>query len=470
MVDELLLTLAVIAALLFVLAFSRVDLILIHIFGTISSFVGMMLIAKDTESSSTPAYILLAAGLATIVGYAAATQRRPAHLAASRAGSVVGTNTSPIAEKPLHRGGVYAVVLTSGTLAVYHLTAVGIPLFSDNIEVDRFDFTSSGLLGIPGRMFLFGVQLSWVVAAVGATQAQVRWHRYGPWIWSTSFLAITSLLGGLKSGAIAFVTVILIAGTIIVQRRPRMLDLVRRYWLLGIGAVAYLIAVTAIYPTYANQQRPLLGLLIDRVTVGSATPKLIALERSGAVPVPAGGPLADFYYFMLRYTGQDTTGLYSVERAISASMIGVDPASDAWTTPVTVGGAPELIFFFGLPTTLVIAFLLGVVIARLYRLRQPTARTLILAAGFGLLLNTWKSRGGLAYYTLNYLAVAAMLVAIYAAWVMVNGAISAHAPRRPMAGRIPPSKSETMGANENDDPSMAETVYRRRPQSRLKSQ
>ena len=152
--------------------------------------VGVLELSEPNEAWV--ALALLGAASAFLLGYWPAARREQ-----RRRPSAVGITAT------LSNGFVWATVIAAGVLGVYHLLASGIPLFSDSIETERFSFTSSGLWGIPGRMYLFGIPISWLVALTNGSAREGRIWSYKPLQLATGFLVLTSLLGGFKGDMIS---------------------------------------------------------------------------------------------------------------------------------------------------------------------------------------------------------------------------------------------------------------------------
>ncbi|WP_193340573.1 hypothetical protein [Pseudarthrobacter sp. AB1] len=303
---------------------------------------------------------------------------------------------------------VMAVVLAAGTLGLYHLVASGIPIFSSAIEIERFDFTSSGLFGIPGRMFLFGIPIAWMCASVNAHFLGVAWREYRPWQLATGFYIVSALLSGFKSGMLAMLFTMLIVYFLI---RPSPVPLgifIRKYWWLSVPPVLYGLFVASSYSTYQNSAAPLWRQLLDRVTVVGAQPAQLALEGRPAWYM-SNGIVNDVSYYFRKYTGGDVSFSYSFERAISAEIIGADPASSAWTTPVTIGGYSELVFSLGTGIAVVCLAAVGVWIAFAHNMTHRSSTSLLLSAVMAYGLYNWLLKGGLIYYILNLGAVCVLL-------------------------------------------------------------
>lgn len=404
--DLALVILAALAAIL-IFSFARANLMFVIIIGSITTLTGFGIMANDGTAEWSTFWSFGSCVFSLSLGYLLFS-RRGLHDASTPTGSKAITNsTSRISD-----GAVMGTVLSTSFLALYHLFAGGIPLFSETIEVERFDFTSSGFFGIPGRMYLYGVPMAWAFATAVAHYKGIKWTAYKPWKWATAAYLIISILSGFKSGLSATFILMLVFSVAITGKKLLLRQLVVRYWWALILPLAYGLVVAASYKTYQSSALPPWRQFIDRITLVGAQPKQLAIEHYvyGAQP---GVVWDDFLYFLKKYTGGDVSGLYSFERAVSAQIIGVNPASSAWTTPVTVGGIPEFIFSFGFFVSIIIFFVIGCFIRSLHRpAAGPYTGTLKCILLF--VLYSWLTKGGFAYYTLNITAVALMLTAIYA--------------------------------------------------------
>lgn len=407
------LAVALLAALfaLLVLCFARVGMMLFIVFSTITTLTGFAIMATTGTAEWTTFWSFGLCFVSMWFGYAATpdAQSRASTFFRPKLQTQLSTAPSDLT--------VTAVVLLPALLAFYHLLVGGIPLFSNSIEVDRFDFTSSGLFGIPGRMYLYGVPLAWAFATAVAHFRGLRWTHYKPWVWATASYLVISILSGFKSGLSAAVMLALIFGIVITNKKVPLRLLVFRYWWALSIPMAYALLVAANYATYQSNSQPPWRQLVDRMTLVGAEPKQLAIEQlvSGAQP---GAVWDDFIYFITKYSGGDITGMYSFERAVSAQIIGVNPASAAWTTPVTVGGIPELIFSFGLPVSALILFVVGCAIRVLHR-APITAYSAAIKCALIFMLYSWLTKGGLAYYVINITAVTTMLYLIYLAFTIL---------------------------------------------------
>lgn len=351
--------------------------------------------ASDWNTFSTYALGIVA----LTIGYVVASRRRPQQRGASKSLRSIDDRV------------VLSIVLIAGLLGLYHLIASGIPIFSSSIETKRFDFTSSGFFGVPGRMFLYGIPIAWMLASATAESRGIRWRSYVPWRFATGFFAVTSLLSGFKSGLLAVTYTMLIAFFIISRYRITVGTFARKYWWAFLVPLVYGVSVATSYSSYDVAGEPLWRQLLTRLTLVQATPVQHAMEGRAAGFIE-NGLLNDLNYYALKYTGRDSSFLFSLERAVSAEMIGADPSSNAWTTPVTLGGFAELCYSFGPAIAAVAMIFVGIFIARIHHSERRGVLRLTTSAVLAFGLYNWLLKGGLVYYALNLVAVATMLLCI----------------------------------------------------------
>lgn len=363
--------------------------------------IGLFTLVQDGRASPGAAWIYLTAIVALSIGYFV-TDYILRHSRHSRPAPQL---------KAIPDSVVWSMVIVAGLLALYHLVASGIPIFSSQIETARFDFTSSGLFGIPGRMYLFGVNISWIFAAVNAEARGVRWRKYGPWRLATIFLSVSAILSGFKGELLSLALTFMALYTIISGSRLTLGGVIRRYWWAGVIAIAYFAAIAALYPSYSSPEGSVFGRFFERLTVVPAIVAQYALD--GFVYFPPGNPIAsDFVYFTHKYVGGELPGTYSFERAVSASIIGANPASDAWTTPVTVGAFPELLLSVGPALAIVALLLVGIALSVGESSSRVSTSGLVLRAIAGLFFASWIVKGGFVYYLFNLSAVTLFLLLV----------------------------------------------------------
>lgn len=312
---------------------------------------------------------------------------------------------------------VYVIVFFAGFFGVYHLVVAGIPVFSSSIEIKRFDFTSSGLFGLPGRMYLYGIPFAWMLAAANAQARRVKWRSYIPWRVATFFLVATALMSGFKSGLLAATYTMLIAYFVISKNRMTIGSFARRFWWAFSLPVLYGVSVATSYSTYDVAGQSLWSQLIRRVTLVGAEPVKYAMDGRVSNFVE-NGLLNDLSYFIVKYTGGETSRMFSLERSISADIIDADPSSSAWTTPVTLGGFAEISYSLGPWVAAASMILIGIWIGRLHLGASNNVIDLTMCAVVAFGIYNWLLKGGIVYYVLNVVAVAVILVCVGAVgWI-----------------------------------------------------
>ncbi len=252
---------------------------------------GTMLLDEQFRLGIGP--IQLAALLALMIGYYAVD---------ARLGPAPSGDVGPLPSGDLRRAWLVSAIVVA--FVVYHFVAGGIPALSEEIEVARFNFSASGLLGIPGRMFLFGLPFAAVMSLLAASrEPSVSSRRLAQMVWVA--FVVSQLLSGFKGG---IVTVILVAllGLALAGRAIDLSAAIRSRWLLGAGAAAVLVAIF-----YSFQYRSVgvdspdeaVRYLAERLTIVAAQPGYVALTQ---LPSPTDPPYMadDIAYFAERYAGR----------------------------------------------------------------------------------------------------------------------------------------------------------------------
>lgn len=383
--------------------------------------VGLSKLATENRADVATAWAVFAALVAFAVGYLVCR------------GLVRPATESSAAMRPLPDAALWCVVFTAGLLGVYHLIVAGIPIFASDIETRRFDFTSSGLFGVPGRMYLFGITMAWIAASANAEARRLPWRRYRPWRWATAFLVLTTLLSGFKGEVSSLFLTIAAIFVIVTQKRVTVGAALRKYWWIAAIPVGYFALVATLYPSYTSTGDPFYIQIFDRLTVIPAEPIQVAMEGR-TVPFPTSPVVSDLWYFLHKYTGHADPGSFTFERAVSATIIGVNPASTAWTTPVTVSSFAEVFVSFGMLAALAVQAVSGAVLAYAETAVRRSVLGVIIRAIVGVALFSWVVKGGLAYHLLNYgfVAVALFLVGMIGSSLAGRESRSSRQPASPV--------------------------------------
>ncbi|MFT4264606.1 MAG: hypothetical protein QM572_14565 [Nocardioides sp.] len=360
-------------------------------------------------------YLLAAASVVSLcAGYLFASRRTRATAAAA------ATDKPRRIGRPWADEGVYAVVVVAGVLAIYHLYKLGFPIFASDVETRRFDFTSSGLFGIPGRMYGYGTTAAWMLASANASSRGVRWREYRPWRLATVFQVLTGLLGGFKGGMFTLI-VVWIGVNAVLRANPRRLGaLVARLISLVPLPIIYFGFVASLYGTTSKTGKSSLALLWDRLTTVPSQPTYYALNHHF---VTTGGPpiLTDFSYLLGKYAHLPTDINYTLEHAVSASIIGVSPESTVFIVPVTVSGFAEAVLTITVIPALALMAVVGFILGRAEVTVPKTVTSGTLLSLLCLCLYRWVSKGEFAYIVLNNVAVVLFLGGIAWATTLIVG-------------------------------------------------
>jgi hypothetical protein len=311
---------------------------------------------------------------------------------------------------------LFVVIITG--LAAYHLVMVGIPIFTDNVEVSRFDFTSSGLFGVPGRMYLFGLPFAVLLVSIGAGRKLLPVSRrllvatWGAYI-------VANLLGGFKGGMVNVLVTALLVAT--VAGRPITVKrvLLDRYGLLVLFAIAFGAAISFTYESVGvNSAGDSLLYLGSRTTVIAATPGYEALDQFGTEGSYGSYYWHDARYFISKYLpflGSSSDDALTLEKSVSSLISGTPSTGDEFLSPVTLGAFPELIVNVGILGAIAIMSCVGAGFSYLLLSAQHTHSALSAAVLAFVLQMTqiYVLNGNLMYAAINCALMSALLVATF---------------------------------------------------------
>lgn len=317
---------------------------------------------------------------------------------------------------------VFATVVLA--FVAYHFIVGGFPLFSTNVEVARFDFTSSGVFGLPGRMFLFGLPFlvffaSAYLARHGGTVAQwtvrVVWLAY----------ASAAVLAGFK-GSVLMVLVVFLLVRASVGRPLHLRGLVAPK-LMAVGAAAMLVALLIAFQ-YRSLQLSSPGeavsYLADRLTIIAAEPGYVAIAELSGRDQPY--IVNDFVYLLEKYTKTEISSepTYPLELIVSARQAGLPLDGSTFIAPSTVGAFPSWYVDIGWMGATMAMLILGVLyaIAHAHAVRAAAPFSAALWGFAVYLIYIYGVNGGLAYWAVNGLAMAIMLTILWrlASWLVTG--------------------------------------------------
>lgn len=304
------------------------------------------------------------------------------------------------------RGFVYLGVVT-------HFVRGGVPILAANPELARLNFTSSGLLGVPGRLYLFGLPFVVALTAWEARRAGVSLWRYRAFQLCFLFFTISRALSGFKS---AYLEVLLVLGIIMLTgRRPPSVK--RTVVALSVPVAASLLAaylVGTMYATYETSSGGARRAFIDRLTSDAAISTVVVLDD--AVPRFGTSPAlrTDFMYYARSYFHVGPGYPFAFERVVSASLVGGSP-TDPYLSPVTTGAFADIYFDEGVWVALggmVLLGGLGAVVVNVGRgsERRPLRYMFVFASAMA--MYDYMTKGSLAYNLLNFLAIAVLLALV----------------------------------------------------------
>ncbi len=307
---------------------------------------------------------------------------------------------------------VFILVLSTGFFTFLYFAIGGVPILSHSIETRRFEFNNSGLFGIPGRMYLYGLPLATGAAIVRARQLGISWYSDRLTLVAVSLFFVSRLLSGFKSGLLE-VLIVLIVATVLAQGPvTSVAHVLRRYLPLAVAAVVGIFLVGGLYSSYRGSGRSLPNAILARATTKAALPGALVFERH-LLFTPGSSIHLDATYFAKKYFSIGPGSSYSFGRLVAATIFHIGPESTAYTAPVTYGAFPELTYDFGLVAALLIMFCIGALIAVLEaKARRATLSGYIICLAAALAIYDFVNKGGLIYLFINWAIVTIFLLAV----------------------------------------------------------
>jgi hypothetical protein len=350
--------------------------------------------------------VCLAGTIAWVVGYALAGSQR----------QNPGPRTEGAPSRYGSRSALGLLSIVTVALVVIHFARGGVPLFSANVETVRFQLARSGLLGLPSRAYLLGLPIL-VMAYAGLRVRSSRESRILLLVAIT--FAVSRPLGGLKSGLFEVMLVAMIALIIHQGAAPRLVSgPVMRRALIGLVAVVFAGYLATQYSTVrADSIGSATDYLVKRATVGTVSAGAYAVEGHG---LTGGGPylLKDLLYFTNKYAADapEEMGLfrpppYEFSHLISTSLVGVPVTTRGYVTPVATGLAPSLFLDWGWGGVCIGMAVAGFLLRRLqWRAVGASGLSAGLWGTAALTVTYLTTNGGLAYYAINFGAVAVLYI------------------------------------------------------------
>lgn len=305
------------------------------------------------------------------------------------------------------------LIIVVFAFVIYHLLLGGIPLLSDNPEIARFNVTSSGLFGIPSRMFLFGLPFVVLMATIAAKRALVAISRMVLIsIWG--FYLLASLFSGFKSSLFTAFIVFLLAQAI----AGEPVSIKKIFSLQGVTVCAAILGsvfyVGSLYGTLnLDSLTGFEAYAVARSTVIAAEPGYYAITDFGTDGRWANQYLTDFRYYIDEYLPngpQSSSDTMPLDKLISYLLYYAPIGDSDSIVSVTVGAFPEMFVNMGNIAYLGMLFL-GFLFYLIYR-KAMTSRSIFACGAYSSVLywmSVYVANGNLVYYVLNMGFVIVML-------------------------------------------------------------
>lgn len=303
-------------------------------------------------------------------------------------------------------------------LVIYHFVVGGAPVFSSTVEIDRFNFTSSGLFGLPGRMYLYGLPLLVVYISMYHQKTlgnsdrtrivlRVVWGAY----------IISRLLTGFKGAIIEILsTAIFIQAMTGNPLRLSKFKATSKY--IALSVLAFIFAFSMAFKYESLRLKELADgflYMIDRFTTISAQPVeyvLFSLGHSSAYVSFSGYffyYFNDIAYFSQKYLHLDIMPqtVFPLDKIVSAGIYGVPLSYESFITPVTVGAFAESIINLGMAGGFIAMFAFGC-IYYWFITRAKNSKRIGIAASFAygvIVMHDFMTKGGLIYSIINAVAI-----------------------------------------------------------------
>lgn len=306
---------------------------------------------------------------------------------------------------------VLAGVAIFGTLLHFYL--VGIPIFSNNVEVQRFT-SGSALFGFPSRMYQFGLPLA---AAAALAEARSRGvaptaHNLTRVVFGAMILA--GVLSGFKSGLTAIVVIAVLLASVTGAKMGITTGMVGRLAVGALLSTLFAFWVASHYGTYARRNIP--SVLRDRILKASVDgPEAVLLARDNR-RLGSSSVNVDVRYFAGKYLGLPSGGAsFSFHERVSSAVTRTPLRRDEFLVPMTTTAIADTQYDGGLWLGAAAMAVLGYTLQRAHReARAATDRPLRFLAQTAILLGgySYVIKGGLVYALTNWLMVYAVFAGV----------------------------------------------------------
>jgi hypothetical protein len=298
----------------------------------------------------------------------------------------------------------------------YHFIVGGVPLFADDVELKRFSFLDSGLFGVPGRMYLYGLPfLAAYVSRVQELTPSKSGRQLRNFVWAEFVLAM--ILSGFKGSLIQVLVIWILIRS--VSNKPLTLRATLRlkYVAVLVTAILFGALIAQRYGTLEiTGPSRTATYLAARSTVIAAGPGALAVRI--LPPHPTGFyHTDDFIYYTQKYLRIPVTDreVFPMEKLVSAQLSNTELDEGEFIVAVTVGAFAGFVVDFGMPVAFILMLCVGMLYGWIAK-RTPRTRSPFAFAAFVLILRSLDAvivNGGLAYYIFNIGLMLLILLAIH---------------------------------------------------------
>lgn len=307
----------------------------------------------------------------------------------------------------------WLIMITVFSFVAYHYIVGGVPLFSSDVEVSRFNFTSSGLLGIPGRMTMMGLPMLLVYLSIIKSRQATHKSIHCAYVFTWIVFITSRVLAGFKGALLEVLVTLTFIYAINNQPLTIKIKKVVKYLSMVIIALVFASIISTRYTTSTSGDYiEIAGYILNRMTAIAAQPAeyvMDAVEKNTKfIPYIGYYYSQDFLYTIRKYFGIELdNNVFTLEKIVSTSLYGVPLSDDAFIVPVTVGAFAETIANIGMISTYCIMFLCGIIYAHL--IKGATTYNSVYKAtiyGYGVFIfHSYLTKGGLIFFLTNGLGI-----------------------------------------------------------------
>ncbi|MEJ9151431.1 O-antigen polymerase [Bacillus smithii] len=292
-------------------------------------------------------------------------------------------------------------------MVIYHFLVGGVPILSSDVETKRFSFSSSGLFGIPGRFYLFGIPYMLIYSMYYVKQVNNK-AAYKMIIVAWIFFIVFKMLSGFK-GVLVDITIFFAFSRACIGKPIRLMKILSfKSLLLIFGAFVFAGLISRLYPSLRLQNtNDVIIYLLARLTELPAQPGFYVLTHLNEFEQSRGfyflGEISYFFdkYFHIKLLKDLET--YPIDKIVSSIIYKTPLSDDNFIAPVTVGAFPGLVLYFGITFAYFIMYWIGFFYAWIYY-SALQANDPFKGAVLGLTLyeiNIYITNGGLIYLIIN---------------------------------------------------------------------